>query len=164
MIPASAARFVVVLLFAASATAGCAGDGKEDPSAEATPTTARPSTTQVVTTTPRTTLDARSVEACAAWRSVREGVVETADSGREPQRSQLLDALQLLRDSQVVLQIEDVQGGDLESLDYWFDPIFEYVAFGTEPEATADPRYVGDRDAFVMAVGVFDQFCDEGMR
>lgn len=70
----------------------------------------------------------------------------------------------MLRDSQLALRVEDIQGGDLESLDDWFDPIVEYVAFGTVPEARADPAYVGDRDAFLMAVGVFDQFCDEGMR
>lgn len=150
------------------ALAACSNSA--EPEAAAEPPTSSPETTVTSVQAPeqlQTSATSRpstaKQEACTAWRAVRHDVVEVADSGREPQRTQLLRAIELLRKSQEPETTEEIDGGDLESLDYWFDPISEYVAFHNDPEATSDPRYVGDRDAVLEAVGVFDQICNNGM-
>ncbi|HEY9557460.1 MAG TPA: hypothetical protein VIR58_12040 [Acidimicrobiales bacterium] len=141
---------------ATATLAACSASGDQ----VATTTTTAPTTRETTTTTlsiaerQQARLDAMG-PACRLWVDI-EAPVGAGDTGQEPGRSQLLEVINLLKEDELG---SNPDSADAESFYSFFDPVTEYIAFGTNPGARNDPRYVGDRDAFLMLVGMLNERC-----
>lgn len=90
--------------------------------------------------------DAARAAACALWEKAFTQF-SSFEAGNEGARRALLDALSALRDAELPTELQP-DSSELESLDYFFDPLMEYVAFRK-----------GSRDHFLVAAGALGASC-----